>query len=217
MEMNDRRAVIAGVVKVGQTFQTFPVIFTLYSRALSYAPPERKVLSFVLAEPEPGVSATEMARRIERETGLMALTGDEFAWKTIRYFLRETGIPFNFGITVFLGFLVGTAVAGQTFYLFTIENLRQFAVLKAMGAGNLKLCWMILLQAIVVGFLGYGIGVGLSAVYGTLVRGSARIAFYMPWQVLAGTGAAVVVICGLASVFSLRKILVVEPAVVFRG
>lgn len=217
MEMNDRRAVIVGVVKVGQTFQTFPVIFTLYSRGVAYAPPERKVLSFVLAQPRPGVTPEQMAKRIDAQTGLTALTREQFVWKTINYFMRETGIPFNFGITVFLGFLVGTAVAGQTFYLFTIENLRQFAVLKAMGAGNLKLVWMIVLQALVVGFLGYGLGVGMSAIYGTAVRGASRIAFYMPWQVLAGTGAAVLVICAVASVFSLHKILVVEPAVVFRG
>jgi putative ABC transport system permease protein len=30
-------------------------------------------------------------------------------------------------------------VAGQTFYLFTIENLKQFGALKAMGVTNLRL------------------------------------------------------------------------------
>ena len=57
-------------------------------------------------------------------------------WKTIDYYLRYTGIPFNFGITALLGFLVGTAIAGQTFYNFTLENLKQFGALKAMGMTN---------------------------------------------------------------------------------
>ena len=57
---------------------------------------------------------------------------------TIDYYLRYTGIPFNFGITALLGFLVGTAIAGQTFYNFTIENLKQFGALKAMGMTNLQ-------------------------------------------------------------------------------
>ena len=64
------------------------------------------------------------------------------------YFMRKTGIPFNFGITVALGFIVGTAIAAQTFYLFTIENIKQYGALKAMGAGNLTLMSMILLQAL---------------------------------------------------------------------
>ena len=57
----------------------------------------------------------------------------------MRYYLRNTGIPVNFGITIGVALVVGTVVAGQTFYLFTIENLKQFGALKAMGVGNLKL------------------------------------------------------------------------------
>ncbi len=77
---------------------------------------------------------------------------------TIKYYLLYTGIPFNFGITALLGFLVGTAIAGQTFYNFTIENIKQFGALKAMGTTNTRIVGMILLQALVVGLLGYGTG-----------------------------------------------------------
>src|SRR5690606_28775299 len=114
--------------------------------------------------------------------GLQALTNDQFAWKTIDYYMLKTGIPINFGITVFLGFLVGTAIAGQTFYLFTIENLKQFGALKAMGAGNLKLLGMIMLQAAVVAFIGYGLGVGAAALFGHMSSGSSQLAYYMPWE-----------------------------------
>ena len=83
--------------------------------------------------------------------------------------MKYTGIPINFGITTLLGFIVGTAIAGQTFYNFTIENLRQFGTLKAMGLSNERLVAMIvLLQATVVGLLGYCLGVGLAAVFGVL-------------------------------------------------
>ena len=113
-----------------------------------------------------------MADRIRSSTGLNAKTSDDFAWMTIDYYMRYTGIPFNFAITAFLGFLVGTAIAGQTFYNFTIENLKQFGALKAMGMTNLRIVWMIQLQAMIVGMLGYGIGVGLSALFGRLVGGT---------------------------------------------
>lgn len=216
-EMNDRRAVLVGVCKASRTFQTFPIIYTRYSQATRFVPMERKLMSFVLAEPQPGQNAHVVCERIQRQTGLGALTREDFAWKTIHYYLRKTGIPMNFGITVILGFLVGTAIAGQTFYLFTIENLRQFGALKSMGLSNLRIIGMILLQAALVGLVGYAIGVGLAAVFGQVTERVDKLAFFMPWQILLGTGAAVGLIMVLSSFISIRRVLVLEPAIVFRS
>jgi putative ABC transport system permease protein len=77
---------------------------------------------------------------ITAETGLKALTWRDFAFATIGYYVKRTGIPVNFGITVALGFIVGAAVVGQTFYIFVLENLRQFGSLKAMGVANSRSC-----------------------------------------------------------------------------
>jgi putative ABC transport system permease protein len=216
-EMNDHRAQIVGVCKARQTFQTFPIVYARYSQATSFAPQERKVMSFILANPQPGLTAAEVCERIKAQTGLRALTQDQFAWVTIDYYLRKTGIPINFGITVLLGFIVGTAIAGQTFYLFTIENLKQFGALKAMGASNLRLLGMIMLQASVVGLIGYSLGVGAAAAFGQLTKSAARLAFFMPWQILVGTGIAVILISILASLLSIRRVIVLEPAIVFQG
>jgi putative ABC transport system permease protein len=216
-EMNDRRAVVVGLAKAGRTFTSFPIVYTRYSQAVLFAPPERRVLSFVLADAAPGVTPEEVCRRIEERTGLQAVTRTQFLWKTIIYYMRKTGIPINFGITVLLGFFVGTAIAGQTFYLFTVENIRQYGALKAMGASNWTILTMVLAQGLQVGLVGYGLGVGLAAVFGWWVRGASRLAFFMPWEVLAITGAAVFVIVLVASLVSIRKVLVVEPAIVFRG
>jgi putative ABC transport system permease protein len=216
-EMNDRRAVVVGLTRASRTFQSFPIVYTRYSEAVGFAPPERKVLSFVLAEPRPGVPTDEVCRRITAQTGLQALSREQFIWKTIRHYMAKTGIPINFGITVFLGFLVGTAIAGQTFYLFTVENIRQFGALKAMGTGNGMILAMVLSQALQVGLVGYGVGVGCAAAFGWASRHFTRLSFFMPWQVLAITAAAVFVIVLVASLLSIRRVLVVDPAIVFRG
>lgn len=219
-EMNDRRAVIVGICKASPTFQTFPIVYTRYSQATRFVPGERKMMSFVLAENDAAVPREEVCRRIEERTGLAAMTGDAFARKTVVYYLQRTGIPINFGITVTLGFVVGAAIAGQTFYLFTVENLRQFGALKAMGVSNRRIVGMILLQGLVVGAVGYGIGLGLAAgLFGELLPRLVTTvppAFYMPWQIPALAAAAVTVIIGLASLVSVRRVLVLEPAVVFR-
>jgi putative ABC transport system permease protein len=216
LEMNDHRAVLVGICKASRTFQTFPILYTRYHQALQYVPQERRVMPFVLAAPEPGVPVQEVCEHIRQRTGLQALSQEDFAWKTINYYLERTGIPINFGITVALGFIVGCAIAGQTFYTFVLENLAQFGSLKAMGVSNLRIVGMVLMQGLVVGFVGYGLGVGLASLFGVVTRNS-EISFFMPWQVLALTGAAVAVIVALSSLVSVRRVLVLEPAIVFRG
>jgi putative ABC transport system permease protein len=217
-ELNDHRAVLVGVCKASAPFTTLPILYTRYSQTLGFVPRERNLMTFVLADPQPGVNPNELCRRIESQTGLMALTKDQFFWKTIRYFLSSTGIPVNFGITIALGFIVGAAITGQTFYLFTIENLRQFGALKAMGVTNLRILGMIVLQALVVGTLGYGIGVGLTATFFEATDNITHLAgLFMAWHAVAGVGAAVLLIILMTSVIAARKVLVLEPAIVFRG
>jgi len=220
IEMNDKRAVVVGLAKCNPTFQTFPIIYCTYSQAVKYIPQERKTLSFILAKADDGVDPADLCRRIEAQTGdLRAQTEDEFFWSTIGYYAKRTGIPINFGITVGLGFFVGCAIAGQTFYLFTLENLKQFGSLKAMGVSNARLVRMVLLQALVVGVIGYGLGVGGAALFGLvfpLLAKNAPPSFYLCWQVLAMTAGAVLVIITVASGMSLRRVLFLEPAVVFR-
>lgn len=217
LEMNDRRAVVVGICKSLRTFQTFPVVYTRFTQAVQFVPRERRLLSFILAGAAPDVPVDTLCRRIEDQTGLAAMTQQGFAYKTMKYYMVRTGIPVNFGTTVLLGFLVGTAIAGQTFYLFTLENLRQFGALKAMGTSNIRIVRMIMLQALIVGAIGYGIGVGGAALFGKLTESASKLAFYMPWQVMAGTGVAVGIIVLLSSLLSVRRVLVLEPAIVFRG
>jgi putative ABC transport system permease protein len=218
LELNDHRAVLVGICEASRTFQTFPVVYTRYSQAITYIAPERRMLPFVLAKAQPGVDPRELCQRIAEATGLKAETREQFMWTTVKYYLSNTGIPINFGLTILLGYMVGTLVAGQTFYLFTIENLPHFAMLKAMGTSNRRIMRMLLLQAFAVGVIGYGLGLGPSSFCARYVTAhSVKLAFYMPWPVLIVTAVSMVMIVVTFSLFSVRRVLVEEPAIVFRG
>lgn len=216
VELNDHRAIVVGLCQVSRTFQSQPVVYTTYSRATTFAPRERKRLSFVLVKAQPGEDVEVLSQRIQRVTGLAAYPRDAFAQLTVQYFMKYTGIPINFGVAVALGFIVGTAIAGQTFYNFTLDNLRHFGVLKAMGTPNSTLLQMILLQALLVGSIGYGLGVGLASLFGYALRHT-ELAFRMPWQLLGLSAAAVMLICMGSALVSMRKVMRLEPAIVFRG
>jgi putative ABC transport system permease protein len=215
--LNDKRGVVVGICRVTQTFQANPVIYTTYSRATRFAPQQRKLLSFVAAKAMPGLDPKTVCTRIESSTRLKAYTRDQFKWITFIYYLKYTGIPINFLTAVALGFIVGITISGQTFYNFTLDNLRYFGTLKAMGASNTSLLRMILLQALVVASIGYGLGVGAASLWGSELGARTQLAFRLPWQLLLLSAAAVLFICLTSAALSIRKVMKLEPGVVFRS
>jgi putative ABC transport system permease protein len=216
LELNDNRAVVVGIARTTRTFQSQPVVYTTYSRATRFAPRERKLLSFILAEVQPGLNPEDVAKTIFKQTGLAAYTAPEFKSLTIRYFMRNTGIPINFGMAVGLGFLVGVAIVGQTFFSFIIDNMRYLGILKAMGASNQLLLRMIVLQTMLVGVLGCALGMGLASLTSIISKNS-ELAFYMPWQIPVVTALATALITLLTTLISLRRVLTLEPGIVFRS
>lgn len=215
IELNDRRAVVVGISKNSRTFQTQPIIYTTFRRALRFAPFERKNLSFILVHSAPWIKPEELCKRIMRITGLAAYTDKQFAQMTISYFMKKTGIPINFGTAIALGFFIGVGIAGQTFFNFTLDNLRHFGTFKAMGASNHLLEKMVILQSLIVGSIGWGLGIGASSLTGALFSGT-QLSFRLPWQLLIGSYAALMLICLFAAVLSIRRVRKLEPAIVFK-
>src|SRR5262245_39004685 len=217
-ELNDRRAVLVGVCQVAPPFFSDPIIYARYSQVARYVPRERNLMNYILVKAGDRVDPVELCLTIEARTGRLALTQRQFFWKTVGYFLSSTGIPVNFGITIALGFIVGAAVTGQTLYLFIVESLKQFGALKAMGIPNSGILRMIMLQALLVGGVGYGLGVGLSAIYFMTTSNLTHLAgLHMTWAAYLATGVAVLIIVIMTSIISARRVLTLEPAIVFRG
>ena len=218
LEMNDNLVRIAGISEASASFTSFPIIHARYSAAVNFLGRERSQMAFVLARGQPGVSAEELARRISEATGLRARTQNQFHWDCVNYYLKHTGIPVNFGITITIAIVIGLVVSGQTFYLFTVENLKQFGALKAIGVTNARLMGMILLQALTAGFIGYAFGTGMAAVFFEIF--SQKIAtrgIVLMWQNVVGVGVLMFLVVIAASLLSIRRVLVLEPATVFRG
>ncbi|MFO0828159.1 MAG: ABC transporter permease [Phycisphaerales bacterium] len=216
LELNERRAVIVGVAQVTPTFQNQPVIYTTYSRARQFAPPNRRTVSMVLVKALPGIDVKELQQRIEAETGLLAFTPEEYSWRTIMYWMKQTGIPINFGMAIGLGFLVGVAIAGQMFYNFTLDNLKYFGAMKAMGASTRRLLVMVGLQAFVAAILGLGLGLGVTAAFGLTIPGN-RLAFKLVWQIPLITAGAVTIICVGSALLSMLRVIRLDPAEVFKS
>ncbi len=216
-DINDHEARIVGICKAEQSFFGYPFVYTTYDSAIAFTPKTRRNLSYVLVQPMPGVDHKILVNRIESETGLRAYTEEDFFWSTIRWFFKNTGIPISFGTTIILGFIVGIAVSGQTFYSFILENLGNLGALKAMGASNSLLRKMLLLQAFLVGLIGYGIGVGLASAFGFMALKKAQPPFFLPYQIPLFTLGVILFICAFSAFLGIRKISKLEAAEVFRA
>lgn len=216
IEINDREARIVGIAQARRSFSGGPFVFTTYERAVLYAPQQRKLLSFIFAAPQPGYTTADVVQRITAETGLKALTEEEFRWSTIWWYVRNTGIPFAVGSIVIIGAVVGMIIAAQTFYAFVLENLRNFAALKAMGTSNARVTMMLVVQALTTGFIGFGLGVGAASLMLRFFVRLGKIGVYTPWQLPVGVFVVVMLISLFAALLGIIRVARTEPAVVFR-
>lgn len=217
LKLNDRRAIIVGFCRAKAGFDSPAVMYTTYENAINFVPLGRNTMTYILVGVKDGVDVRRVQAAINALPDLAALTPDEMRLKTVGFIMRETGIGINFGITVLLGLIVGLVVSATVFYQFTLDNLRNFAVLKAMGARRRTLLAMILVQALVVGVIAFGIGVGAAGAFSIVSqRPGSELATYFPWQLLIGSFAAVLLCISSGSLLSLVRVLRLEPAIVFK-
>jgi putative ABC transport system permease protein len=218
LKLNDRRAVVVGIFRAKLGFESNIMLYTTYENAIEFVPTGRDKMSFVMVGVKEGYAVDDVKRAIEgRFDHLAALTRNEFRLRTIDFILKETGIGINFGITVLLGLLVGLIVSAATLYQFTLDNLRHYGVLKAMGATSRTLIGMILVQAIFAGLMAFGLGVGAAGIFvAASQRPGSELVAYFPWPLMLGSLAAMLACVSIGSLLSLRRVLSLEPAVVFR-
>jgi putative ABC transport system permease protein len=217
-EINDHRGVIVGVAHVPASgLFGLPTLYTTYGRAIQYLPNPRFTISYLLVEPQAKANIPAIEREVAR-LGYLALTEQEFIDRIIHYYTWHTGLGTNILLMTAISFIIGLSISGQTFYSFTLENLEKFGALKAIGAKRRVLVYMLLFQAGLTAFCGYGLGVGLCALLIALAKwrlpdyasvitfGNLILALFM-----------VIVIAAVSSYIGVRKVLRIEPFDIFRS
>ena len=223
-EINDIEARVVGICKAMRSFTGGPYLWTTYERALQYTPASRKMLSAVIAAPLDGVSPDAAAEEITRKTGLRAYVnrgfgeaGNDFNTSTVWWYVKNTGIPISFGTTVVIGFIVGIAIACQTFYAFVLDNLKHLGALKAMGMTNFRLSLMLIIQSATVGLIGFGIGLLATSAFAYAAIQNQQPPFVMPWQIPVVAFGVIQLICMVAALLGIVRLSLYEPAMVFRA
>ncbi|MFZ0931813.1 MAG: FtsX-like permease family protein [Syntrophobacteraceae bacterium] len=217
-EINDHRGVIVGIadVPVSGLFG-IPTLYTTYNRAVQYLPNARFTIGYILVEPKSEEDIPEILNAVAK-IGYLGLTEQKFEDKITNFYIYQTGVGTNILVMTFIGFLVGLSISGQTFYTFVLENLEKFGALKAIGASNSELVYMILFQASFTSIIGYGLGVGISALL--IAVGKKFVPDYTATIGYWNLGLAfvmVVAIAAFSSLLAVRKVMKVQPFDIFRG
>lgn len=217
-EVNDNRGVVTGIAKTASSgIFGVPTLYTTYNRAIKDLPQTRFTISYILVEPKTSDDIPLIEKQVEK-LGYLALTKDEFITKNSNYYIYKTGIGTNVLIMTLVSFIVGLSIAGQTFYTFVLENLEKFGALKAIGAKKRELIQMLLFQAGIVGFLGYGFGVLLSSIIiGLSKLRLPNYASMITFTTLAFSFFMVIIIIAISSYIGIRKVTEIQPFDIFRG
>jgi putative ABC transport system permease protein len=217
-ELNDNRGVVVGIAKVATSgLFGIPTLYTTYNRAIQYIPSTRFTISFILVEPKSAGDIPKIQERVKR-LGYDALTKEQFIQRISRFYMYQTGLGTNVLLMAVISFIVGLSISGQTFYTFILENLERFGALKAIGARSSQLVAMILFQATLAGFMGLGLGIGLSTL--VIFGAQLRLPSYAAMTTYGNIGLAlimVLIIAGVSSYIGIRKVLRIEPFDIFRG
>lgn len=213
---NDRRIDVAGVSHTLPRFPPRPLLYTRYSNAKLVSLTGPHMLTFVLVRAAPGIEPAALARRIGRQTGMKARSSAEFTADTVRWYLVNSEDVGDMAAMMILAMTVGFGVTGVMLFMFTYENLKQYAVLHAMGAERRTLMWMTLAQSALCALLGTGFGLPVCALAGAIVT-PFGYPFRMMWFTPLFGAIGVAVVSLTAALISIRPVLNVEPAAAFAG
>lgn len=217
VEINGRRARIAGFTRGIRSFTTSPYVYTSFKNALNYARYPETETTFILVRALPGTDVTELRTRLEeRIANVEIYTSPEFARKTQIYWMFGTGAGIAILIAAFMGLIVGVVIVAQTIYATTMDHIREFGTLKAMGASNRYIHRVIVQQAVIASVIGYSVAI---AVAQFIVRGSEQggAPIKMPLEMAIVMFLVALVMCVSASLVSIHKVTRLDPAMVFKG
>ena len=219
VEIGDHRARVVGFTRGIRSFTTSPFVYTSFKNALNYTRPEAREdqLAYILVTVAPGVRSREVLESLRaRLTDVDIYTREEFSRRTRFYWMFTTGAGLAVLTAALMGLVVGVAVVAQTIYAATMDHIREYGTLKAMGATNGYLYRVLIEQAVWSAVLGYAFAMfAAHFIVQASEKGGALI--LLPPAMKIAMLVLAVFMCIAAALVSINKVTRIDPAMVFRG
>lgn len=217
-EIGGRRVKILGRTQEARSFTTTPIAFMNYRQAQAIGGPRLAGnTAYILVKLAKGASAEAAAAEIRKRLPYNDVyTRAEWAQRSKDYWIKSTGLGFNMYLTVFLGCLVGLVIVAQTLYASTMEHLKEFGTVKAIGGSNLDIYGILGRQAAIAAVAGFLLGL-VPAFFVRPMLAKVDLQLLITPGFLAVVFAGTVVMCLGAAMISFKKVAGIDPGLVFRG
>ena len=216
-EIGGHRARVDGFTRGIRSFTTSPYVFTTFKNAQNYTGMREDQTLFILVRVAPGASSEHVRRALlDHIKDVEVFTTGEFSHMTTFYWMFTTGAGVAVLIAAVLGLVVGFVVVAQTIYATTMDHIREYGTLKAMGAPNSYVYKVIMKQAAISALIGYALGMIVSAfvVHASQAGGAAIL---MPPSMAVAMFFVTLLMCVGAALVSINKVTRIDPAMVFKG
>ena len=216
-EVLGRRLKIVGTTAEAKSFTTTPIAFMHLDKARELQPELLSgKTSYIVVKLAKGADAETVRREIAARLPYNDVyTSAEWAKRSRDYWIANTGIGFNAFLTVFLGCLVGVVVVAQTLYTSTMEHLKEFGTVKAIGGTNLDIYRMLAKQASIAAVFGFVLGYVPAQLLKPVIA-KADLKLIIEPSVAAVVFAGTLLLCLASALVSFRKVAGIDPALVFR-
>lgn len=216
LELGGQSVWVAALTEGVRSFTLMPNVFAEVDTARRLARLSEGQVNYWVADLARPECLNDVLATVEREApDVQAMSQRAFMNKTQNYWVFGSGAGTALGFSALLGLVVGTVIVGQTLYAITKEHLRELGTLKAIGATNLELVSFIAWQAFFLAVVGGLFGFGIAQLVKIGVTQAGLLVVISP--AVAGVGGvAIVLMCAIASISSVRKVLALEAAEVFK-
>jgi len=219
VEIGGHRARVVGFTRGIRSFTTSPFVYASFKNSLDYTNPTSSEtdVGYIVVKAAPGISIATLKKNLsERLSDVDIYTTAEFSRKTRFYWMFTTGAGLAVLTAALMGLIVGVAVVAQTIYAATVDHIREYGTLKAMGATNGYLYRVLIEQAVSSAVLGYVLAMVVAHfVVAGSEKGGALI--LMPLEMKLGLFVLAIFMCVAAAIVSINKVTKIDPAMVFRG
>src|SRR3990172_8215192 len=204
-EIVEKKVRVVGITNGIMSFTTAPYIFTSYESAQRMVPQQLAgKTTYIVVKVAAGHNLKKVKQELERRfKNYDVRTSREWAKKTRDCWTWQTGIGAGFFGNALMGFIVGLVIVSQTIYSATIENIREYGTLKAIGAKNSDVYAVILQQAGMSAVVGFLLAAVIQRI--VLVIKPLTVQIAAPPALYAGTLLLTLFMCGIAALVSVHR------------
>jgi putative ABC transport system permease protein len=214
VKLNDRNMRIVAVTHGNKSF-SYPFVYVSLETFVGLGG-KPGYYNYIAAKLKPGTNQAQIIQQLaDPASKLVAIQEQDFKSATVTALIAQ-GVGMIF-VIVFVGVLVGLLIITMTLYTATMEQLRDFAILKALGATRWKVRGVVLEQAITETTVSFALGLAASLGINAFVEGVSGIRGSFPAWVIFASYVVMILLAVFGSLLSIRKATSVDPVMVFRA